>query len=206
METTNGTKNRSRTAEVRTLDPSAIIESPTPVSHPLTSEEDYAISENHPYYGHPSVWNPALGGINPYNQPYYNGYAPNGWIAPTNIHQRTYGQLNQQPYTTPKSNIYEDEKSFKIEFAVPNKTKNDFKIRLERGVLSVSEKINKKNGKESSMECTRREFWNDHYHRSFILPEFVDTQKIQAKCNNGILTLTIPKKSGKAANEIAISN
>jgi HSP20 family protein len=93
----------------------------------------------------------------------------------------------------PHVNILETENSYKIELAVPGLTKEDFKIELKKDNLSVwAEK--KVEQTEEQKNYTRREFQYNSFARSFVLPEGIDAEKINAEYLNGILNITIGKK------------
>lgn len=93
----------------------------------------------------------------------------------------------------PAVNIKEDGKQFDIEFAAPGFNKNDFKIDVENNVMTVSaEKKEEKN--EENKRFTRREFNYNSFSRSFTLPQSVNADKIDAKYNEGVLHLQVPKK------------
>ena len=74
-------------------------------------------------------------------------------------------------------------------------TKNDFKVELDSNILTItSEKKDKFETKEGE-RYSRREFSYQSFQRSFQLPkEVVDAEKIEAKYENGVLRLVIPKK------------
>ena len=93
----------------------------------------------------------------------------------------------------PEANIIENEKDFRIELAVPGLERNDFKVEVQNGVLSISaEKENE--SKEKGKNFRRREFSYNSFCRSFTLPENLLTDKIDAKYENGILHVVLPKK------------
>lgn len=93
----------------------------------------------------------------------------------------------------PQVNIAENADSYKIELAAPGLNKEDFKIELKKDNLSVW--VEKKvENEEVYKDYTRREFEFTSFARSFVLPEGVDADKINAEYINGILTITIGKK------------
>lgn len=105
----------------------------------------------------------------------------------------------------PATNIMENENSFQIELAVPGMKKEDFKINLENNILTVSsEKTTEK--KEEKENYTKREFHYGSFSRSFTLPKTVESDKIKAAYDNGILKLELPKKEEiKVSKEIQIA-
>lgn len=100
----------------------------------------------------------------------------------------------------PSVNITENSKDFKIEMAAPGLEKEDFKIETSNGLLSIScEK--KHETKEAHENYRRREFSYESFCRSFSLPENSLPEKIEAKYDNGILHLTLPKKEATGSNQ-----
>lgn len=106
----------------------------------------------------------------------------------------------------PAVNIIERNDEFLVEVAAPGFTKENFKIDVENDVLLISS--DRKMETEEKEKYSRREFNRTNFKRSFTLPESVDSEKIFAKHENGILKLFIPKKEEakvKPPKEIKIS-
>ena len=97
--------------------------------------------------------------------------------------------------TIPGVNIKETADNFEVEVAAPGMSKKDFKIELDGNALTISsEKTNRQEDKEDE-KYTRKEFSYQSFYRTFTLPkEVVDVDKIEAKYDNGLLHLLIPKK------------
>ena len=90
-------------------------------------------------------------------------------------------------------NIKETEKNYSIEIVAPGFEKTDFKISLEKQLLTIS--TEKKNEvKEENEKQIRKEFIYHSFKRSFTLDEKTDGTNIDAKYVNGVLTLNLPKK------------
>lgn len=94
---------------------------------------------------------------------------------------------------TPLANIHENETSHVIELAVPGVKKEDIKIELADNKLTISADVTKEETTENE-KSVRKEFSYHSFKRSFNLPKLVDTEKIEAKNENGLLTVLIPKK------------
>ena len=96
--------------------------------------------------------------------------------------------------TLPAVNIIETNDGFEVEMAAPGMKKEDFKIELENNVLNISsEKRNEL--KDENEKYSRKEFSYESFQRSFTLSkEVVDAEKINAKYQDGVLRLMIPKK------------
>ncbi|MFD1162797.1 Hsp20/alpha crystallin family protein [Hwangdonia seohaensis] len=93
----------------------------------------------------------------------------------------------------PKVNIKETADDFTVEMAVPGLKKSDFQIDLENQVLSISTET-KEESEHKDENFTRREFGYSSFKRTFTLPESVDEDKIDARYNDGILSILLPKK------------
>ncbi|WP_339884762.1 Hsp20/alpha crystallin family protein [Polaribacter vadi] len=107
----------------------------------------------------------------------------------------------------PKVNIKETADVFTVEMAVPGLKKSDFQLDLDNQILSISTEIKKENDQKEE-NYTRREFGYASFKRTFTLPESVDEEKINAKYEDGILSILLPKKEEakqKPARTIRIS-
>jgi len=90
-------------------------------------------------------------------------------------------------------NIKETDKNYSIEIVAPGFEKTDFKVSLERQLLTIT--AEKKNDvKEENEKQIRNEYSYRSFKRSFTLDEKTDGTKIDAKYVNGVLTLNLPKK------------
>ena len=96
--------------------------------------------------------------------------------------------LNQLPPV----NIIENDRDFLVSLAVPGKTKDDFEIAIDNGILSLATKEKKEKVLENG-KFKRKEFDFNYFKRSFILPDSVDSSNIDCHYKNGVLQLTLPK-------------
>lgn len=100
-----------------------------------------------------------------------------------------------QQFSTPAVNVNEDKKRYEIEVAAPGMNKDDFNIKVDNDMLSISsEKKSEKEEKGDDKKVVRKEFMYSSFERSFRLPENVDQEKIEAKYKDGVLKIDIPKK------------
>jgi HSP20 family protein len=96
--------------------------------------------------------------------------------------------------TLPSVNIKEHEKAFEVEVAAPGMQKEDFKITLDGNLLTIAS-TKEDQHEENSGIYTRKEFSYQSFQRSFELSkDVVDDENIEAKYENGVLRVTIPKK------------
>jgi HSP20 family protein len=97
--------------------------------------------------------------------------------------------------TIPAVNIKETNDNFVVEMAAPGMSKEDFKIELDRNMLTITSEKNYEKEENTDERYSKREFSYQSFSRVFTLPkEVVDADKIEAKYDNGLLHLVIPKK------------
>jgi HSP20 family protein len=96
--------------------------------------------------------------------------------------------------TIPAVNVKEDNDKFQIEVAAPGMKKDDFKVKVENNVLTISSE--RKDEKEEKKEnYSRKEFSYQSFQRRFNLPEgHIKSENISARYNDGILTIELPKR------------
>ena len=97
--------------------------------------------------------------------------------------------------TMPAVNIKETAENYEVEVAAPGMSKNDFKVELDGNVLTISSERTSKSEENDNERYARKEFSYQSFQRTFTLQkDVVDIDKIQAKYENGLLHLLIPKK------------
>lgn len=106
----------------------------------------------------------------------------------------------------PAVNIQESDNQYEIELAVPGMERKDFTVELDNNLLTISAQREEEK-KEEEKNYTRREYNYSSFSRSFQLPAMANADKCDAKYENGILKIMIPKKEeakAKAHKQIAI--
>lgn len=112
---------------------------------------------------------------------------------------RDFAQLAMQNSLTnttiPAVNIKETSENFEVEMAAPGMKKEDFKIQLENNQLTISSEKETEEEEREENRYTKKEFSYQAFQRTFQLPrDVVDVEKIEARYENGMLRLVIPKK------------
>jgi HSP20 family protein len=95
--------------------------------------------------------------------------------------------------SAPSVNVTENEQEYHLEYLVPGFKKEEIKVALEQNVLTVKAE-KKTESRDEQKRYTRKEFSFSTFKRSFTLPENIDIEKMVAKHEHGILSITIPKK------------
>lgn len=124
-----------------------------------------------------------------------NPNSKNMWNPFTNEFFRSPGVLN----TNPAVNVKESATGFHLEVAAPGLVKENFSVKLDENVLTISAKKETQADAEGQ-NWTRKEFSYSSFERSFKLPETISPEAIQAKYENGILMIEIPKKDISKSN------
>ncbi len=105
----------------------------------------------------------------------------------------------------PMVNIHETADGFHLELIAAGRNKEYFKVNIEKDLLTIS--FEKKEVEENKdYKTIRKEFTLNSFKRSFSLDEKIKSDAIQAKYENGILKLFLPKKeqTTQAPKEITI--
>lgn len=96
----------------------------------------------------------------------------------------------------PAVNIIEHNHQYDVVLSVPGLSKDDFKLSVENDLLTISfEKQEEKT--EEKPKFIKKEFAMHSFKRSFNLSEDLNRDEISAKYENGLLTVSIPKKEVK---------
>jgi HSP20 family protein len=97
--------------------------------------------------------------------------------------------------TIPAVNIQETGDAFLVEMAAPGMNKKDFKIELDGNLLTISSEMKQEHEDREDSKFNRKEFSYQSFQRTFTLSkDVVDADKIEAKYENGLLRLRIPKR------------
>ncbi len=96
-----------------------------------------------------------------------------------------------------RTDIKEHKGNYEIVVDLPGYEKNDIKIEVEDGYLTVHASMNKEDEETEKGKFVRRERYFGECARSFYVGEQITTEDIKASFKNGTLTLTVPKKEDK---------
>lgn len=104
-----------------------------------------------------------------------------------------------------KIDATEDEKNYLVHADLPGFKKDEVQVRVEGNKVTISgeTKSKKEHKKGTKVICSER--YEGRVFRSFTLENDIDETKADAKFNDGVLELTLPKKAGgKSAKQIAV--
>lgn len=95
--------------------------------------------------------------------------------------------------TAPAINVLEDAHNYIVEMAAPGMEKGDFNLRLDADNDLVISMEKKPDGQSQDVHYLRREFNYTKFEQTLVLPENIQKDKINAKMEDGILNIVIPK-------------
>ena len=132
------------------------------------------------------------------------------WLRPDTIFDRDFFDTEFFPMrvgvNVPSVNVKETEKEYMLDVAAPGLERKDFNIEVQNHTLTVSAEKEEKKEKEEE-GYSKKEYSYNSFSRSFALPENVKEGDIDAKYENGILTIRVPKAKEtpvKPAQKIAV--
>ena len=104
------------------------------------------------------------------------------------------GGIERISTKAPAINVIEEDNEYKIEVATPGMTKDDFKVHVNKdGNLVIEMEKKKEHEEKKDKKYIRKEFAYTRFHQTLILPENAEKDKIEAKVENGVLKVCIPK-------------
>jgi HSP20 family protein len=122
---------------------------------------------------------------------------PNGAFAFNNLLSDVFPQLPSLYKEDLKNlvpvNIRETEKEYVLELVAPGLNKEDFSVKVENSLLTISAEKKEEALNEGEKQI-RKEFKFQAFKRSFTLDEKINADDVSAQYVNGVLTLNLPKK------------
>jgi HSP20 family protein len=106
---------------------------------------------------------------------------------------------------SPALDVAESDRSYTVKLEMPGVAKEDVKIAIEGRQVSVQAHNERADERKEGERVVYRERSARSYARSFTLPTDVDQAESSAKLENGVLTLTLPKRAARAAARITVN-
>ncbi len=116
------------------------------------------------------------------------------------------GGLLGRAMNVPAVNITEQKDEYLVSLAAPGLKRDDFKLDVYGNMLTISSE-KEENKEEKDKRFTRKEYSYSSFSRSFTLPEEINKEKIEAKYEEGVLKISLPRKEEAkkpAAKHIAV--
>lgn len=103
-----------------------------------------------------------------------------------------------------RMDVEETDKDYVIKADIPGMKKDDIKVAIEGNTVSIQAQTTSEQEQKEGGNLVRRERYLGQQYRSFTLPQEIDDQGAQAEYENGVLKLSLPKKSGSISKTLSI--
>jgi HSP20 family protein len=110
-------------------------------------------------------------------------------------------QTREQRWLQPQVNIVETKEAYLLEAEMPGVSKEGLEVQLEGNELTI---FGRRTHESVGAELIYRESYDRDFKRTFELDPTIDTQKISARMDNGVLHLTLPKAEKVKPRKITI--
>lgn len=134
-----------------------------------------------------------LARTDPFGDDFFKGFA----LRPV------YGSAESAPQM--RLDIAEDDKAYKVMAEIPGVTRDEIHVSVDGNLVSISAEVKKSTENQESEKVIRSERYYGSVSRSFTLSQDVDENGAQARYNEGVLELTLPKKAGNSARQVKVS-
>ena len=104
-----------------------------------------------------------------------------------------------------KIDVKEDEQSFTVKADIPGVKKEDIQVDIDDDCISVRAEVKQEKEEKKGEKLVYSERTYGMVSRSFTLPSDVDANSAKAEYKDGVLNLTLPKKSNGSAKRVAVS-
>lgn len=104
-----------------------------------------------------------------------------------------------QTLSVPAVNITEEKGAYQVSLAAPGMKKEDFKIAVDGNLLTISSEKEEKR-EEKDKKFTRKEYNYTSFSRSFTLPDEVNSERIEAAYEDGVLKIILPRREEAKKN------
>ena len=103
-----------------------------------------------------------------------------------------------------KMDVKEDDKTYTVHAEIPGVKKEDIQVSIEGNQVAISAEVKRDKQEKQGEKVLRSERYYGRVYRAFALAQDVDQEKAQAKYENGVLELTLPKKAATSTRTLAV--
>ncbi|SFU78470.1 Hsp20/alpha crystallin family protein [Nitrosospira multiformis] len=125
--------------------------------------------------------------------------------------ENLFRDFGMRPFSTQRENVLpikmdvtENDTAYTVRAEIPGVRKEDVRVQIDGNRVSINAETKEEKEQKEGERVIYRECRQGSAYRSFTLPSEVDEANAQAKYENGMLELTLPKKGGKTSRRIEI--
>lgn len=129
---------------------------------------------------------------------FFRDFSPGFYVRP----------LHGDPLPPPdqiRIDVKEGDKAYTVEAEVPGVGKDDIEISIDGNMVTLSAEVKQQDAQKRDDKLLRGERYYGAVSRAFSLPQEIDAAQAVAKYENGVLTLTLPKKQGSGAQRLRVA-
>ena len=123
---------------------------------------------------------------------FFKGFRMRPWISDMEVEPRI------------KVDVAEEDKSYAIKADIPGVKKEDIHVAIDGSQVSIEVEVKKEKEEKKGEKVVRSERYYGNQYRSFTLGSDIDSAKAEAKYQDGVLELKLPKKSNGASKELKV--
>jgi HSP20 family protein len=124
-------------------------------------------------------------------------------IAPA-AQAAAFSRFSEEGTMSPRVDISENDQAYMVKAEMPGVKKEDVKVSIENQRVTIEAEVKHEEEKKEGDNVVIAERSARKYMRSFLLPAEVDDSAAEARLEDGILTLTVPKKQAAAAKRLTV--
>jgi HSP20 family protein len=109
-----------------------------------------------------------------------------------------------EPHMQIRMDVKEDDHAYTVHADIPGVKKEDIHVDIEGNQVSISAETRMEKEEKKGEKVLRSERYVGKVARSFTLAHDIDEAKSEARYNDGVLELTLPKKAASSARKLAI--
>ncbi len=103
-----------------------------------------------------------------------------------------------------KLDVTEEDKAYTVKAEIPGAKKEDIQVSIEGNQISIAAEVKREKEEKEGRKLVRSERYYGRQYRSFSLAHDIDQAKAEAEYKDGVLQLTLPKKSNGAAKKLTV--
>lgn len=124
------------------------------------------------------------------------------WMRPFPRGMPFSGEMGEAPEI--RIDLSESDTEYIVRAEIPGATKEDVKVQVDGNRVSISAEVKRDKEEKKGDKTLYSECFRGSSYRSFTLDSDVDETRAEAKYENGVLELTLPKKQGRAARQVQV--
>lgn len=114
-----------------------------------------------------------------------------------------FGDVDTEPRI--KIDVTEDEEKYMVKADIPGVKKEDIDIDINGNEVAIAAELRRDKEDKAGEAVVRSERYYGKQYRSFTLPREINEANVSATYENGVLQMTLPKKSGTSSRKITVN-